>query len=186
MIKTRAPAVSKNGTNQHSKGFDNVRPTEYGNSADYTARRLKRDKPGKRGQVGNDNAAADKTNGDNITVRSSTSDDRGTSKAYIASRLQREAPELYEQVVAGDLTVSQCVTVLAWPNYHASKRYRIQRHLSPVASSTDTVTGYRCRTRLIQILASLPRSDDCCDLSRVHCSQRHKRNLRLPLNRTCV
>ncbi len=45
-----------------------------------------------------------KDNSDNITIK--TSDGRGTNKAYTLDRLHRQAPELYEEVKAGNLSAN--------------------------------------------------------------------------------
>jgi len=44
-VALAAEPLHRNGTNQHSTGVDNIKPTQGGTSASYLAARLKRDFP---------------------------------------------------------------------------------------------------------------------------------------------
>ena len=48
--------------------------------------------------------------GDNITIKP----ERGTGKAYTVSRLKRESPELFAQVVAGELSANAAAIKAGW------------------------------------------------------------------------
>lgn len=50
------------------------------------------------------------SDGDNITIKP----ERGTGKSYTVSRLKRESPELFERVVAGELSANAAAIKAGW------------------------------------------------------------------------
>jgi hypothetical protein len=48
--------------------------------------------------------------GDNVTIKP----ERGNGKSYTVSRLKRESPELFAQVVAGELSANAAAIKAGW------------------------------------------------------------------------